>query len=67
MSGCVVNDHHRDMALAGMLVYENNLRNIIASAAVNNAKACVDITVIIELLWYGTVQIEKARAAEMPH
>ena len=58
------NDHHREMELAGMLMYENNLRNIIASAAVSNAKACLDITVIIELLWHGAVQIEKARAAE---
>ena len=26
------NDHHRDAALAGMLVYENNLQNIMALA-----------------------------------
>ena len=53
------NDHYCDVALAGMIVYENNLRNIMASAAVNNAKACVDVIVIIES--YSGMELSKLK------
>ena len=39
------NDHHCDVALTGMLMYENNLRNIMVLSAANNAKPCVEIVI----------------------